>query len=538
MAGSDHFGVSLGINGDRIIGGAHFDDDKGSNSGSAYIFEYNGGSWNEVKLTASDGSSGDEFGNSVSISGDYAIVGAFRDDDKGENSGSAYIFEYNEGAWEERAKLTASDGVAAEEFGHRVFISGNYAFIGAHYDDYNNLINPGSAYVFELQNGKWVQTQKLTPTDPATNLIFGLWISISGNYALIGASNAAYVFELSNGSWNQMAKLTASDEVHGFGGAVSIFNGRAVVGNSYDNVNGNNSGSAYLFERNGDSWSEVAKVAASDGADGDRFGLVVAISDNYVFIAAPRDDDNGSESGSFYIYQVFASSDLDEDGIPDQEDNCPEAPNSDQNDGDNDGVGDACDNCPSVSNPEQEDYEDDGVGDVCDNCPGMDNPTQTNADGDSYGDACDNCPDVAIDDQTNNDGDTQGDVCDSDDDNDGIGDDSDNCQFVVNEDQADYDYDGIGDECDDDDDGDGVPDLDDQCPATALGGANVDVDGCSGEQLVDLDCQCDSDWKNHGQYVSCVAHAAEDQLEVGLITQAEKDAIVSARSKSGCGKKK
>jgi hypothetical protein len=68
----------------------------------------------------------------------------------------------------------------------------------------------------------------------------------------------------------------------------------------------------------------------------------------------------------------------------------------------------------------------------------------------------------------------------------------------------------------------------------------VDGNGCSGEQFVDLDCPCEIEaaWKNHGQYISCVAHAAEDQLAVGLITQAEKDAIVSARAKSGCGKKK
>lgn len=92
---------------------------------------------------------------------------------------------------------------------------------------------------------------------------------------------------------------------------------------------------------------------------------------------------------------------------------------------------------------------------------------------------------------------------------------------------------------DEDNDGDGVPNLDDLCPETAIG-ADVNDDGCSGEQLVDVDCPCDTEpaWKNHGEYVSCVAHAAEEQLEAGLITQADKDAIVSARAKSGCGKKR
>jgi hypothetical protein len=183
--------------------------------------------------------------------------------------------------------------------------------------------------------------------------------------------------------------------------------------------------------------------------------------------------------------------------------------------------------------------DEDGIDDTCDNCPGADNLNQANADGDSFGNVCDNCQDVANDDQADNDNDQVGDVCDEDDDNDGVYDTYDNCPFVANSGQFDYDYDGIGDACDEDDDGDGdgISDFDDWCPATATG-VNVDRDGCSGDQIVDLACPCDSDWKNHGKYVSCVAHTAEEQLEAGLITQAEKAAIVSVRAKSGCGKKK
>jgi hypothetical protein len=102
---------------------------------------------------------------------------------------------------------------------------------------------------------------------------------------------------------------------------------------------------------------------------------------------------------------------------------------------------------------------------------------------------------------------------------------------------AQEDGDGQGDVCDEDDDGDGVADLEDLCDRTALG-AEVDVDGCSGQQLVELACPCDADWKNHGECVSCVAHEAEEQLDAGLITLDEKGQIVSEHAKTGCGKKK
>ena len=93
-AADDRFGWSVSISGDYAIVGAYLDNDKGSNSGSAYIFQRTGGSWTQVdKLTAGDGAAGDWFGESVSISGDYAIVGAYGDDDKGSASGSAYVYK-------------------------------------------------------------------------------------------------------------------------------------------------------------------------------------------------------------------------------------------------------------------------------------------------------------------------------------------------------------------------------------------------------------------------------------------------------------
>jgi len=105
------------------------------------------GWWEQTKLLASDGATSDNFGRTVSVSGDYAIVAAYLDDDKGSGSGSAYIFKRDGTSWSQQAKLLASDGDANDEFGVSVSVSGDYAIVGADYDD-DNGSDSGSAYIF------------------------------------------------------------------------------------------------------------------------------------------------------------------------------------------------------------------------------------------------------------------------------------------------------------------------------------------------------------------------------------------------------
>ena len=141
----DYFGISVSVSGDTAIVGAYFDDDNGYQSGSAYIFVQSGLSWShQAKLTASDGASGAKFGLSVSVSGNTAVVGANHDDDNGENSGSAYVFERQGTAWSQISKLLAQGGASQDNFGHSVSVSGNSIVVGAHGDD----VYQGSAYVF------------------------------------------------------------------------------------------------------------------------------------------------------------------------------------------------------------------------------------------------------------------------------------------------------------------------------------------------------------------------------------------------------
>ncbi len=330
----DNFGCSVSLSGDGTTAliGAKGDDDQGGGSGSAYIFTTSD-SWSTniqaAKLTASDGSSGDGFGSSVSLSADgtTALIGAYLDDDLGDCSGSAYVFTTSD-SWStnsQAAKLTASDGYSNDYFGYSVSLSGDgtTALIGAQYDD-DLGDSSGSAYIFTTSDS-WstnIQAAKLTASDGASNDCFGNSVSLSddGTTALIGAfeksyySGSAYIFTTSD-AWStptQAAKLTASDgaSFDHFGSSVSLSadGTTALIGAQGDD---SYSGSAYIFTTS-DSWStnsQAAKLTASDGASVDYFGYSVSLSGDgtTALIGAQYDDDLGTDSGSAYIFTTSDS---------------------------------------------------------------------------------------------------------------------------------------------------------------------------------------------------------------------------------------
>ena len=313
-ASFDVFGSSVSINVDRVIIGAYADDDNGFYAGSAYFFKNSGTTWfEEAKILASDGAIGDWFGASVSISGEYAIVGAPLDDDKGADSGSVYIFKRNGNQWTEQAKLTALDGAAGDYFGFGVCLDGEYAVIGAYNDD-DNGADSGSAYIFKRSGTSWAQEAKVTASDGANDDWFGLGVSISGDYVVVGAyqnddsgsdSGSAYIFKRSGTTWSQEAKLLASDGAMDdrFGYYVAIDRDRAIIGAHLNDDLGSGSGSAYIFKRTGTTWSEEAKILAADGAAGDYFGGGISIDGIYTLTGASADDDNGDRSGSAYVFE-------------------------------------------------------------------------------------------------------------------------------------------------------------------------------------------------------------------------------------------
>jgi len=283
--------------------------------------------------------------------------------------------------------------------------------------------------------------------------------------------------------------------------------------------------------------SNIDGDSLGDVCDDDPDGDGILAGDNCPYHPNPLQEDNdGDRKGD------ICDDDDDNDGVLDTADNCPTVANPDQSDLDKDNIGDACDididgdgvendidNCLLVANIGQEDTDHDGYGDACD----------TDDDNDGVLDADDNCPLIVNTDQSDIDGDGKGDVCDEDLDGDGISNDVDNCKYIANSNQYDWNNDSEGDACDADVDGDGVLNDPDICEFTPLGVVVDPSNGCSIDQL----CPCAGPmgttitWKNHGQFVSCVAKSSESFLIKGMITAPEKDAIVSAAANSICGQK-
>ncbi len=185
----DQFGVSVSISGDvALIAAYHQQGGKYDlDYGWVYVFRFDGANWNEeAKLTPSDPAANNQFGNSLAIDGGVALIGDYRDDDNGNSSGSAYVYRFNGTNWIEEAKLTASDAALGDAFGQSVSISGDVALIGAVWDD-EGLYDTGSAYVFRFDGTNWNEEAKLTASDPAWADRFGKSVSISGDVAVIGA---------------------------------------------------------------------------------------------------------------------------------------------------------------------------------------------------------------------------------------------------------------------------------------------------------------------------------------------------------------
>ncbi|RZL41470.1 MAG: T9SS type A sorting domain-containing protein [Pedobacter sp.] len=294
-----------------------------------------------AKLSGTDRAIANNFGRSVSVSGDYMVVGMPNDDldvdgnNSQTNAGSAVIYKKLDGVWILVQKIVASDRSSTDYFGSAVSILGEFLIIGAYYNETdefgnNNLNGAGAAYIFKMDAmGTWNQIQKIVALQRSNNGLFGTRVLLSGEYAFIGCnqdnydstgtspilhSGAVYSFKRNiDGVWLPFQKIVASDRAADkwFGIAIAINGNQLIVGSVNESVTTSQSaGAAYLFQKNSDdTWTETQKIISSDLGNGDKFGREVSITSNYIFVTAygETDDLTGSNSltgaGACYIFE-------------------------------------------------------------------------------------------------------------------------------------------------------------------------------------------------------------------------------------------
>ena len=513
------FGYAVAVDGEILVVGAHQDDDFGAYAGSAYVYRFNGTDWAyEAKLTASDASRADFFGQAVAVSGDVILVGSRKEKDGADYAGAAYVYRFDGAAWFEEAKLVPSDITEWEHFGWSVSLDGDVGVVGVPFDtDAGGWF--GSAYVYRFNGTDWTQEAKLTASDVAEYQGFGLSVSVSGDTILVGAVStvepssmafdgpgSAYLFQFNGSEWVEQTKLiSTTSTVHdGFGGRVSLDGRVAVIGASNDGDTDddvyNGSGAAYMYRFDGPAWAEQVKLTASDATTNSHFGGGVSVSDDVAVIVGSRVDQGQVTrlayvkrwDGAFWIeeatlaasdggagdwfgfgFSIAVGGDVAAVGAP----------------GDDDAGSNA--GAVYIFRGLSADCNDNGTMDFCDIAGGISEDCNTN----SIPDECDTADGTS----------------------------------------EDCDENSVPDECQPDTDGDGLIDACDGCPDSDLNSTIV-IDGCDtgvanmmpdddGCTMADLIAQCAVGVPNHGSFVSRVAHLANEWKAAKVISGQEKGRI-------------
>jgi len=308
--------TTVSIEGDTALVGMPGDDHKAPDAGAASVFVRSGTSWIlQARIFAPDAALMDEFGSSVSLSVDTALIGARGDDQGGSTyGGSAYVFVRNGSTWTQQAKLLAGDTTDYDWFGYTVALEGDTAVVAAPWND-NPVTWAGSVYVFVRSGGSWTQQAKLIASDAGHDNVFGFSLALSGDRLLVGApyhdgpglmwSGAVYEFGRSGTAWSQAAKMTAIDaaDEYCFGDSVALDGDLALIGAGgpgyyyYDLA-----GCAYSYEREGRDWVLRQKLEETSVQDGEHYGHSVALSGDLGVIGTPSSHDNGSYSGKVFAY--------------------------------------------------------------------------------------------------------------------------------------------------------------------------------------------------------------------------------------------
>jgi photosystem II stability/assembly factor-like uncharacterized protein len=317
-AAGDAFGISMAFSfsGPVLIIGA---PNTNTFQGAAYVFILFQGVWVQVqKLTADDGTQFNQFGWSIAAQGDTALVGSISATvGKNSSQGAVYVFSQSGAGWTQTQKFSSDDGATGDSFGWSIALDGTTALIGTGFVTVNGNEFQGAGYFFDGSTGTWTQTQKITASNGQAFDFFGLAVALVENTALVGADGAGsdpfsnegatYAFTNSGGTWSETQQLLADDgqSSDSFGASVAFDGNTALIGATGVN---NSQGAAYVFDYSGGTFTQVKKLTASDGGDGDLFGWSAAYADNTALVGAYQATVGKTvRQGAAYFYERLAT---------------------------------------------------------------------------------------------------------------------------------------------------------------------------------------------------------------------------------------
>ncbi|MGE0127865.1 MAG: putative Ig domain-containing protein [Blastocatellales bacterium] len=318
-ASFDHFGYAVALDGDyALIGTVYGPGGANPDQGAAYVFVRGGTTWSQqARLNAGDGGGPSHFGAAVALDGQTALIGAHQSQIRpsASRTGAAYVFTRNGAAWTQQARLSASDSAADDQFGFSVALDGDTALVGAPADNVGANANQGSAYLFTRSGASWTQRQRLdgSRVGPAANDQFGIAVALSGEKALIGAHlygsddhGEVFDFRRDATGWTHGSLLSAPNPTAGghFGVSVALDADTAVVGAALGPfAPGADQRSAYVFVQRGD-YELVRRFGPELGSANDGFGYAVALDGDTVLVGAYRGDATANDQGAAYVFTL------------------------------------------------------------------------------------------------------------------------------------------------------------------------------------------------------------------------------------------
>lgn len=297
----DSFGYAVDVDGDTAVIGAPGIQARG---GAAYVYVRSGAGWRkQATLQAPDGAVNDTFGFSVTVDGDTAVVGSVYD----APGGSAYVFRRTGAVWALEAKLRPPDPARSGQFAAALDLEGDLLAVGADRDDTATGVDSGAAHLFVRRGSVWRLQQTVVASDSSTDDNFGTSVDLSGTTLSVGAPGAddlrgaAYVFDRTGGGWTEVARILAPDPGGQFGRSIAVDRATLLVGAPENRLG---QGSAYLFDRAGPGFLFQAELVAPDAQMFDEFGSSVVLAGPVAVVGAAFDDVAGQEvAGSAYVFR-------------------------------------------------------------------------------------------------------------------------------------------------------------------------------------------------------------------------------------------